>query len=466
MKKYIIYSFFIGILCGSCSDFLDYAPQSDIDKSKFWKTDDDANSGIIAVYYSFSQAMANGYFDWGEVRGGNWQGFDRYGYAQTELINHAIPSTNSACYWSNLYQTINRANLALKYIPDISMTPATKNTYLGEAYAMRALAYFYVIRTWGNAPLFTVPVESYSVDGVFVSVTDKEVILDLIQSDLQKAEELLPNPSTSINKKRITKPAVYAIMMDICAWRHQYDMVIKIMEEKVLLLNSSHWGLDPSITSNLSQTDFTKYWRGIWNEESISKEQILTVYYNELENGLNKAIDYFASGSQKLILSDNLKNSYLSEDKRYLASFDLTTTRFSFCKFWQEGIKLAGTGAIVSDINLIMYRYADLVLLYAEALNKEFRTADAITQLNKIRTRAGLPEVAATDFVDADELALAILYERRIELLGEGKCWFDLLRIGYASSLGNCPDSRKWVFPIHRDHLLQNSKLNQNPGWN
>lgn len=470
MKKHIIFIIsilFAGLILSSCNDFLDYSSKSDLDKNKFWKTESDANAGVVAMYYSLSQAMANGCFDWGEIRGGNWAAYDRFGYGQDELINHAIPSTNTACYWTNLYQAVNRANLALKYIPGISMSPTTKNTYLGEAYAMRALCYFYIVRTWGNTPLFTTPVESFSAKDVFVSVTNKELILDLIQSDLLKAEELLPELSSSaVNKKRLTKPAVYALMMDVYAWRHQYDMVVKIMEEKVLLLNSSNWGLDTSIASNLSQTNFTKQWRGLWNEESISKEQIFTVHYYDLENGLNKAIDYFASGSQKVIISDDLRDSYATGDKRFLGSFDTTNSRHPFTKFWQEGTKLSGTGSVVSDVDLILYRYADLVLLYAEALNKEFRTNDAIAQLNSIRLRAGVSEAQVSDFVSDEELALAILHERRVELLGEGKYWFDLIRTGYVSSLGNCPDSRKWVFPIHRDHLLQNTKLDQNQGWN
>ena len=141
-KIAVIIAMLITTTLTSCEDFLDQKPVSDLYTDIYWRSESDANIGLIAMYYSFSRAMASGFYDWGEMRGGNWQPNSRFGEPQRELIDHHVSNTNTACRWSELYQTINRANLAIKYIPNISMAPATKSRYLGEAYAVRALCYF------------------------------------------------------------------------------------------------------------------------------------------------------------------------------------------------------------------------------------------------------------------------------------------------------------------------------------
>ena len=104
----------------------------------------------------------------------------------------------------------------------------------------------------------------------------------------------------------------------------------------------------------------------------------------------------------------------------------------------------------------IMYRVSDIMLLYAEALVQQNRIGDALAVVNKIRTRANLSGLPTS--LSKAEAADAVLKERRMELFGEGKYWFDLVRTGNAQKLAGCPDS-KIPFPIHRDHVLQNTKL-------
>ena len=133
-------------------------------------------------------------------------------------------------------------------------------------------------------------------------------------------------------------------------------------------------------------------------------------------------------------------------------------------KFWPDNATF-GSGGVVSDGDLILYRMSDLVLLHAEALAATGQLENAVAQLNRIRVRAGLPEYSALQFMTPEELISAVLKERTIELIGEGKYWFDLVRTGHAGDVGGIEDVNKYLFPISKTHLDENDKLTQNPGY-
>ncbi len=464
----------------SCSGFLDKEPISDLYGGNFWKTKKDADAALTGMYFAFARAMASGYHNWGEVRGGNWGPYLHNGQKMIELISHQIPNTNSACSWKDIYQAINRANLVIKHLPGMSITNAAKESYLGEAYAMRALCYFYAVRTWGDVPVFTNPVETYDVNVIYPQRTKKETILNLIQSDLQQAESLLPDKPIATanlsadygNKYRTrlsSKPAVYAIMMDVYAWRHQYDMAIRLFEDKIATLPNSDvgYGLEPNLVSGMLQADFTTCYRTMFDKELLnpsdklpmSREILFSVYYAETETGTNQTKVNFHSGSQALIPSEKYLNSRNSSDLRFEACFTGSSSQYKLCKYWLT----PPANGTPSDNYLPIYRYADMVLLYAEALYMTDKIADAVEQLNRIRLRSGVPAATVSEFeVDQTKLLDAILNERRMEFMGEGKFWFDLIRTGMTESIANCPVD-KIYFPIHRDHLLQNPNLELPP---
>ena len=489
-KIAVIIAMLIATTLISCKDFLDQKPVSDLYTEIYWRSASDANIGLIAMYYSFSRAMASGFYDWGEMRGGNWQPNSRFGEPQRELIDHHVSNTNTACRWSELYQTINRANLAIKYIPNISMAPATKSRYLGEAYAVRALCYFYAVRVWGDVPVFLEPVEKFDANEIYPSRTRREKVLDIIEADLTKAEQFLPVLAQSsittstpietteqyVKRTRVSKPVVYAIQMDVYAWRHKYDMVMKVWEEKVKLLPNPTegygWALDPDIKGTLTQTEFNNAYHKMFDKSSISplvpmsREQIFSIYYYKSENDVNQTTQYFIAPGRSLNWTTDLIDSYQKNssgtiiDKRYEATINTAGARI--CKFYVVEPPLTTLqNARMSDNFLPVYRYSYLNLLYAEALNSESKMEDAILELNKIRTRSGLSPAFITDFVNPAELSDAILNEMRIETVTEGKYWFDLIRTGNAARLGGCTNPELICLPIFRDHLLQNPNLSK-----
>ena len=136
----------------SCDGILDEQPISEIGPDNFWKNNTDAESGVVGIYDAMQSTYRLNHFLWGEFRTDNY----RVAAAgapidNIELVQQNItPGNRSTLKWNNLYELINRANQAIKYIPQI---PGYNKSLLAEAHAIRAYAYFDAIRVWGAVPL-------------------------------------------------------------------------------------------------------------------------------------------------------------------------------------------------------------------------------------------------------------------------------------------------------------------------
>lgn len=471
MKRIIIIiSFTLALI--SC---LKLDPKSSLTSSNYWKSESDVENAVTSIYYSLSKSLARGCYDWGELRGGNYSGNQPNGPDQYDIINNIITSSNSATLWSNLYQTIGRANLVLKYAPDVKMQAAKKSGFLSECYAIRALCYFYIVRVWGDAPLFLEPVEEYTPQNVYRPRTSTELLLQQIENDLELAEMYAqPITNAKFKRSRINIMSIYAIMADVYSWRHEYDKVLALMEKVYTLApessNNAYWKT-LTVSPSADQSTFTSNWKAIFSKfengtalDMQDKERIFYLHYDELENGVNGNTSYFCVGVSKANPTEKLLSMFETGDKRYAATFRSGNPVKISMKFWPDGVSF-GTGGIVSDGDIVLYRMSDLVLLHAEAYAATNQLDKSVTQLNKIRTRAGLPAYIASDFISSEDAILAILKERTVEFVGEGKYWFDLLRTGHAGDLGGITNPDKYLFPIAKTHLDENNKLTQNPGY-
>lgn len=462
----------LGMVVATVSCNLDFIPKSSLVGESYWKSESDVSGSVTAMYFSLSKALSKGYYDWGELRGGNWNGDHRNGLDQYDIITNNIKSTNSAAKWTDLYQTINRANLTITYAPGVNMMSSVKSGYLSESYAVRALAYFYIVRVWGDAPLFLEPVEEYTAGKVFKERTSAQIILRQIVSDLEMAEMYAqPITNSKFSRSRINIMSIYAIMVDVYAWMHEYGKVIGVMEKVNSLTKSKSYWQTMTLSAGAGQNTFSSQWRAIFAKfdrdltlDNINKERIFYLSYNELENGTNGNTSYFCVGSAKAKPSDQLLDLYESGDYRFDATYSTGSTKRLTLKFWPDNSTF-GSGGVISDSDLILYRMSDLVLLHAEALASTGQLEQAVAELNKIRVRSGLTEYSVMQFLTPEDLISAILKERTIELIGEGKYWFDLLRTGHAGDVGGVDDPNKYLFPISKTHLDENDKLSQNPGY-
>jgi hypothetical protein len=399
-------------------------------------------------------------WDWGDFKADEFY----FNNPQTALDQVAIAANvvrfdNLACQWTDLYQTIGRANAAIKYIPEITMSVTDQNRLMASAYTLRAWSYFYLVRVWGDVPLTLVPFESTS-DDLYLRRTKKESIHKVIISDLLKADSLL-GPSTFVDKKYVTRGLVYALEMDVYAWLHQYDLVERVMVQKMIPLasaNSSIWGLG-FLAPVANQTVFSDAWRTMFLENptvsgvNLPKEVIFKMAYTKVENGTNQSKNFFGIGSANIAYyTPNFKASYLLTDLRFVP---MGGANYMNKKFFPDGEAFT-----VQDNDLVLYRYADVVLLYAEALCMQNKLPAAITELNKVHTRAGLVAYTALELATQSTLLDAILLERKLELAGEGKRWFDLVRTNKYERKGDSTDDlNSLFFPLYRDNVLNNPNL-------
>ena len=143
--KYYVGAICLALSLNSCSDFLDEEPVSEIPADKMWQTARDAKAGVNEIYGLLRTTLRENYFYWGEFRSDNVAPGAPVMADQARVINNLMSTDESCARWTNLYQMINQTNLAIKYVPQISMPDVSdRNDYLGQAYALRALAYFII----------------------------------------------------------------------------------------------------------------------------------------------------------------------------------------------------------------------------------------------------------------------------------------------------------------------------------
>jgi hypothetical protein len=444
----------LSFLVVSCSDLLDKSPISSFSADGFYKTTSDAQTGVYGIYDAAQTAFKLNFAYWGEGRADNVK------TAQSgeglALMQNNLSASLSSAYWGDLYNIINRANYAIKYIPSVYKEgDATGNQLIAEAKALRALAYFYLVRVWGDIPVITDPYLSIE-QNIFVSKTDKESVLNLIEDDLKFAA-LNCKDKFGDNRDRImfTKGSVNALLTHVYMWRHKYDEA----------LTTSKLVLDNTLYSLVTTMDD---WGKIFTT-GYSKESIFEVAYSDKETNSLRVL--YAIGAYAIYTpSEKFKTSYEAGDKRIDYVYDVTLADpKAIWKYLGKGI--SDEVATASKQDIVLIRLADIMLLRAEALTKKGgaqNIADALFLLNKIRTRAGLiPYNTEAEAIAAyGDLESAILHERSIELCFEGHRWFDLVRTGKAIStmkpLNGLSDEKNLVWPVSTTSLQKNPNLVQN----
>ena len=438
----------IVLLSVSCSqDILDKEPQSSFSAQGFYKTTSDAQAGVYGIYESLQSNYRINFAYWGEGRADAIE--TNHSGDPLTLRQNTLNKTMNSAQWSSLYETISRANYAIKYVPEVSVDEFGLQL-VGQARALRALSYFYAVRVWGDVPLILEPYESVDQE-LFVPKTDKELVLDQIVEDLQYAAE---NCRDSYGGERdrvlITQGGANALLTQVYMWRKDYQNANATAD---LVLNNSLYSL-------VSMADWSKIFT-----TGFSNESIFEVGYNEVQTNALRVL-YALGSDSDYYPSERFKNSFEDNDLRKSKIYDTTvvTTR-KIWKFFGEGF--SDESADPSSNNIVLARLADIILLKAEALNKLGQTDEALELLNRIRTRAGLENLdqasAIANYGDVDS---AIFHERSIELSFEGHRWFDLVRTDRAieimQPINGLSDPANLVWPIHEDAINRNPNLEQN----
>lgn len=471
MKKIlIIFSLAALITAPACKKFLDEKPQTEISSSEFWKSEDDIKTGLAAMYDGLQDCFNNDYVLWGDARTDEvW----RNQYGVDDHVMNALSATSSGSNWSNFYTTINRANLAIKNIPIIKNTYQTGldqkvvNQYLAQAYATRAFSYFWIVRLWGDAPLWLTPYEDIKMDPARER-TAASVVLDTLYNDLQKAATLSDPKSGSVFE--ITTGAIYSILMDVAMWKKDYPGALNWFNKLEAL---KKYKLEPTVT-----------WKNLFIAPASTTGSIWSLNWDWTVDGGASVSALIGAGNTNsdFMVEDSVWNYFTLTltDIRGPQSIDFSVTQHDkFNKFYAPtGAKQIYPNNAQANILFPLYRLADIYLLRAEVANKLDDPVNALKYLNLIHQRAGLPAYSTDSLSNPTIMENAILEERKLELFMEAKRWFDLVRTDKVAEvmdpylkerqrLRQSPeigfgDPRKILWPINRNVLNANPKLIQN----
>jgi starch-binding outer membrane protein, SusD/RagB family len=484
-RSLIIFTIASGLIITGCSKKLDQQPISDLSSASFWKTAEHAQLGNAAIYDGIQKTFSsNGSFtEWGDARSDNFT-YGGTGENQINVVLNGLNATTSTASWNNLYLTIARANLAIKYLPGIpDLTEVQRNNYLAQAYGIRAYMYFWAVRLWGDVPVRLVPYENIDEDPGLPRSPADSVINNVILPDLLQANTLVDK--TANTPYELNTGGILSILAEVYMWKKDYPKVVSTTDQLIAL---NRYGLTPATPVFATYKDIFVL--------GNTKENIWTLNWDYIVDGGNGI-------GGKIGSSDQTSNYYIDstvllkwetnkQDIRRAVNYDTTVANAAqrVIQIWKY-YPLDATGKTIvpsraqNNARLPLYRWADILLLRAEAI--DFANNDktgAIAIVNQIRNRVKAGNVNAANynnFASQTDVQNAILDERQLELFAEGKRWFDLERTGrvltvmdplirhrqqvLGISQTGFADARKILWPISRDALTRDPLLVQNPPY-
>lgn len=530
--KLIIFSIIFLLGFSSCNNYLDLEPIDGVTVTKFWKNKEEVHDALMGCYASM---MASGVMEdfiiWGELRGDlvkpRVSGANLSTMSQYQ--NGDISSTMAYCLWSDVYTVINNCNTVLNFAKetqkiDESFTLPLLAQYEAEAKAIRALMYFYLVRTFKDVPYVTSASLSDNQD-YRVPKSAGEQIVDSLIVDLKSIDRAengtafgVPfNHGTNVkaNKGRFTVWSVKALLADIYLWKDDYDNCIKQCDQ---IINSGQFTLVPVGKAEVEYVDlfgniFTVYYPNEGDAdnlflsmyangnsvESILELQFGTDYQNPFYNLFNPSNGQIVA-NMEMLSSDNLFPQSALDRSWYDIRGEGIDYKQGYVWKWIGLSRSTYTYRAVgsSFSNWIFYRLADVMLMKAEALCQLGKVSGNTEQLiqslalvKEIRSRACAPEstneILDENNIGANELERFILTERAREFAHEGKRWFDVLRhakrdnyagiayleemASYAANIDKVVSlQNKWkgdynshYLPIAESELRTNKLLTQNP---
>lgn len=482
MKKYLLFLLTLPVLA-SCSKDLEENPQS-IAAEVFYNTPAEIEAGLNAIYVPVRPVGALGAFYAVQLEIYTEYMYGRGSHAPLNDYN-GLDNTNItriAEMWRCFYQAIRNANIVIARVPLANATGEdAKKRYLGEAKYLRALWYFQLVRNWAGVPLRT----ENNMDSLDVKRSSVQEVYNLILSDLQAAETDLPE-----NPRLIGTPSKWAaktLLTEVYLTLGQYT---EARNRALEVINSKKY----SLVSVTTAADFDKIFGPAANGTT---EEIFYIKFSSTIQGQQNQYPlyahypnsgYYPPGGFYTLYSDAQANSFMKDWDRndlrftfnwYTQTFGLGPTTVLSKKFSDP------TSTLGSGNDFPMYRYADLLLFYAEAdarVNNSV-TTDALEKLNMVRRRGyGKPvntadatiDLTAGTFGSLDEFIARVAKERAYENISEGKHWLDMKRLGIAKQTilavkGKTVAEKHMLWPIPNTEYNYNKAINpatdQNPGY-
>jgi starch-binding outer membrane protein, SusD/RagB family len=475
MKKYILLTACILSVAfsTSCKKALEEKMHDAISPSNFYKTAQDAEAALNGVY---SPLQYQNYYQ-------------RTNYILTDLssdiyhcnnanaprleIQHLTVSPTNGLnndYWMYSYMLIKNANDVILYVPDIKMDEASKNNILGNAYFLRGMAYFDLVRLYGDVPLV---LKNTGDQDLFPKRTPSDQVYSQIIEDLQFAEancvHMHQLPAEQVG--RVTSEAASAMLARVYLQRSSTSFAgatdnQNVLDEcnKVIAYSTAHPDVLTLVPNYQDIFDVTK---------KNGPECIFSVQFGEPPVTSNNISYMFTpatiNGWASFLPYDSFVNSYDPADLRRAYNLSIVVDGVTYISKYVDP-EMANSGR--ARQNWVVLRYADVLLMQSEAMNN-INPGDAgkFEGINAIRTRAGLGDklLDMSNTPTSDDFINALANERLWEMPVEGVRRYDLIRWGkmidIKNAQGNSADANHLFLPIPQNEMDTNKNLVQNTGY-
>lgn len=474
MKKIFLTLSLLSLIVSCNDDFVDIKDEGQNDVTNFFTTQDDAMQATTAIY-SFLRSWENTGFPAQYVFGVTGDDVEKGSNpGDASFINaydnftFTVSDEGVRGYWIGQWQAVNRANQVITNVPKIEMDATLKNRLVAEAKMLRAYFYFNLVRIYGGVPIY----DGLPADGNYLKARNSTAeVYNFIVSDLTAAAAVLPQTYSSADKGRVTKGGALGLLSKVYLYMKDYQKAYDTSNQVIAM----GYSLDP---------DFNHLFRpaGEFGTESVFEVNCDCAagfggsQYAEVQGVRNQFGWGFFTPTTALEnafeLGDIRKELTILREGETTIEGDLIKKGDPNAgNMWNQKVYVptslnnsaCGYGSIQ---NIRILRFADILLINAEAANELGNTAAAILNLNKVRTRAQLANTTATT---QSALRTAIWQERRVELAMENDRFPDLVRTGQAATVlasKGFKAGKNELFPIPLDAMNQSNGLFvQNPGY-
>lgn len=527
MKKILLGIICVGLLGGStsCSDFLEEKTKSELDLGQNFSTPNHARTAVNVLYRNGAPDLyGNGgvYMPSSSTMGGYISGLFDNGYKGQEVIaSYSQTLTHTAKniagsmdgVWDDCYESISRANTAIKYIPSTpGLQETERNNLLAQAKFFRAFNYFYLVKFFGDVPLITEPYES--LENLYVSRTASAEVYNQIVEDLTFAVDHLNDVAFTENGFRVAKGTAEVVLADVYLQMSGYPLLNNKYAEAAKVARSIINSGKYALIQNGNSPETSAY--NVIRTEDNTKEYLYSYEYEaSIASNPKVQICLPVSGAQDNQLAYSLTNDAYRPIEEYLNVYDpekdlriqekqffhtsemltdksgnLREYKFVTCPYiWYN--EEAMTKSAKSSKDLALYRYAEVLLIAAEAIaQSEGVTTEAIGYLADVRARAYTTTdrsdiVSSLSSLSKEAFIQEVWVERMRELVFEMRTWSDIQRtrmypvtskdakgkvsfvnvIGAKNPWGAVYQEKDLLWPISDNEMQRNPSLKQNPGF-
>ncbi len=502
MKQIKIFHFILVSLVIGCSDMLETQPTTFFSQESYWNDPESAINALTGCYYVLGRQIFYGSYEFHFENLTPNAFYNGSAEAITELAEGRATATTlglNNVMWKNCYNGIGRCNTLLQNIDKVNIDDNLKLRISGEAKFIRAFLYNRLNVLFNGVPLILNQPNIVTDSKLPRDPHDK--VLSQVLVDLNDAIHVLPVEYSSSEGGRITKGAALAMKARVLLQENNYQEVVNTIES-IFKLNKyelfpDYNGIFRKTNEGNAEVIFDIRYKG--PDYTNGDYNIIMAQFNTQApvQGLVDAYEMIDGLSINDSPLYNPNSPYENRDPRFeqtilylgvpwrnrlATDLDLHQTGYGFRKFTEYNGTTEGTiPPSQSDGNYVVIRFADVLLMYAEALNELLGpTPEVYSSINQIRQRPSVEMPPLPSNLDKNEMREAIRHERRVELAGESSYFYDIRRWRTIDTLMNQPvynykgnliqnrkfdPKRDYFWPIPFTEIDLNPNLEQNPGY-